>query len=184
VASPESAPAPIPFDIGEEFGTAKKNLPPAKVVLIVLGVLLVIGGIFAILQRPKPAGGGAVGEVVAVEIPDQNAVMVAINVSFQNDSKQSFTIQDIKVDLDTGNSTFTDDAASAVDFNRYFQAFPALKEHAIAALMRETKIPPGGQATGTIIVSFPITTDQFKNRKWLKVSIIPHDQPVPIVLTK
>ncbi|MGH9549961.1 MAG: hypothetical protein ACRD3W_11330, partial [Terriglobales bacterium] len=63
-------------------------------------------------------------------------------------------------------------------------AFPALKENALPALPPETKIPPGGQAQGTIVVTFPVTQAEFDKRKSLSVVIQPYDQPLPLVLTK
>src|SRR3989442_9507207 len=53
-APPEQGAAPqqpIPFDIGEEFGTAKRNLPPAKIVTIVLGVAAVVVAFFVFRYR-------------------------------------------------------------------------------------------------------------------------------------
>jgi hypothetical protein len=111
-------------------------------------------------------------------------IMVAINVAFQNNGIKPYWIHTIKADLDTGSATFSDDAASPADFDRYFQAFPTLKQHALAPLEREAKIIPGGHIQGTIIVAFPVTPDAFANRKSLKVTIQPYDQPVPLVLTK
>jgi hypothetical protein len=172
------------INIEEEFGTAKRNLPPAKIVAIVLGVAAVILGIFAFVTRAKPQGNGSLDNIAAVEIPDQHAVMVAINVTLNNSGKKSLWIHDIKAKLTTDVGEFPDEAASAVDFERYFQAFPALKEHAIAAIPPETKIPPGGQAQGTIVVSFPVTKADFDKRKSLSVAIQPYDQPLPVVLTK
>ena len=172
------------INIAEEFGTAKRNLPPAKIVAIVLGVAAVLLGIFAFVDRAKPQGGGSVDNIAAVEIPDQHQVMVAINVTVHNSGEKSLWIHDIKAKLLTGSGELTDEAASAIDFDRYFQAFPALKEHALAALPPETKIPPGGQAQGTIVVSFPVTIDDFNTRKSLSVVIQPYDQPLPLVLTR
>jgi hypothetical protein len=172
------------INIAEEFGTAKRNLPPAKIVAIVLGAAAVLLGIFAFVERAKPQGGGSIDNIVAVEIPDQHEVMVAVNVTVHNSGEKSLWIHDIKGKIATDGGEFTDEAASAVDFDRYFQAFPALKEHAIAALPPETKIPPGGQAQGTIVVSFPVTQDVFDKRKSLSVVIQPYDQPLPLVLTK
>jgi hypothetical protein len=172
------------INIGDEFGTAKRNLPPAKIVAIVLGVAAVLLGIFAFVTRAKPQGNGSVDNITAVEIPDQHAVMVAINITLHNSGEKSLWIHDIKARLNTEAGEFPDEAASAVDFDRYFQAFPALKEHAFAAIPPETKIPPGGQAQGTIVVSFPVTKDDFDRRKSLSVAIRPYDQPLPVVLTK
>src|SRR5438445_10716901 len=187
-APPEQGAAPdqpIPFDIGEEFGTAKRNLPPAKVVAIVLGVAAVIVAVFAFVQSAKPQGGGSIDNISAVEIPDQNAVLVALNVTIHNSAERPLWIHTIKATLKTDSGEFGDDAASSSDFARYFQAFPALKEHALsAALVPEEKIQPGAQAQGTIVVSFPVTQDAFEKRKSLTVSIQPYDQAVPLVLTK
>ena len=172
------------FRIGEEFGTAKKNLPPVKIVIIGVAVVAVVAIVAALLQRPHSATTGSIDDVVSVEVPDQNMVMVAINVSFQNNGVKSYWIHTIKADLDTTTGSFTDDAASPADFDRYFQAFPVLKQHALAPLEREAKINPGGRIAGTVIVTFPVTPDAFANRKSLKVTIQPYDQPVPLVLTK
>jgi hypothetical protein len=183
-----SASAPIesgtPFHIGEEFGTAKKNLPSLKVVGIAVAVIAVIAAITSFVQRPQSATTGSIDDVVSVEVPDQNLVMVAINVSFQNNGAKPYWIHTIKADLDTASGTFSDDAASPSDFDRYFVAFPTLKQHALSPLEREAKINPGGHTQGTIIVAFPVTPDAFSNRKTLKVTIQPYDQPVPLVLTR
>lgn len=172
------------INIGEEFGTAKRNLPPAKIVAIVLGVAAVFLGIFAFVTRAKPQGNGSVDNIAVAEIPDQHAVMVAVNVTLHNSGEKSLWIHDIKAKVTTDGGEFSDEAASAVDFDRYFQAFPVLKEHALPAIPPETKIPPGGQAQGTVVVSFPITKDDFDKRKSLRVAIQPYDQPLPVVLTK
>jgi hypothetical protein len=176
--------APIAFNIAEEFGTARRNLPPAKIVVVVLAAAAIIVGAIAFLQRAKPQGGGSMDEVVAVEVPDQNLVLVAVNVTIHNTGEKPFWIHAIKATLKTDSAEFSDDAASAVDFERYFQAFPALKEHALAALMPETKLQPNAEGRGTIVVSFPVTKDAFDRRKSLSVAIQPYDQPLPLVLTK
>jgi len=186
---PESAPSvdlgPGPgINIAEEFGTAKRNLPPAKIVAIVLGAAAILLGIYAFVARARPQGGGSVDNITAVEIPDQNMVMVAINVTVHNSGEKALWIHDIKGKIATDTGELSDEAASGVDFDRYFQAFPALKEHALAPLPPETKIPPGGQAQGTIVVTFPVSKDGFDKRKSLSVVIQPYDQPLPLVLIK
>ena len=130
-----STPDPVTrFNIGEEFGTAKKNLPPIKIVLIGVAVIAVVALIASLTQRPHSATTGSIDDVISVEIPDQNSIMVAINVSFQNNGEKPYWIHTIKADLDTATGSFTDDAASPSDFDRYFQAFPTLKQHALAPL--------------------------------------------------
>jgi|ERR1700678_1577343 len=184
-ASASATPQPgTEFRIGEEFGTAKKNLPPVKIVIIGVAVVAVVAIVAALLQRPYSATTGSIDDVASVEVPDQNMVMVAINVSFQNNGVKPYWIHTINANLDTTSGSFTDDAASPADFDRYFQAFPTLKQHALAPLEREAKINPGGRIAGTIIVTFPVTPDAFTNRKLLKVTIQPYDQPVPLILIK
>jgi len=182
-APPAPQPHPLPH-LGEEFGTAKRNLPPAKVVLIVFGVALVVLGVFAFLQRAKPQGTGTVDNIAAVEVPDQNMMMVAITVTLRNSGEKPLWIHTISGKLKTGSSEFSDDAASGVDFDRYFQAFPALKAGALAPLLPETKIAPAAEARGTVIVTFPVKQDDFDKRKSLSIVIQPYDQAVRIVLTK
>ncbi len=198
-APPASTPEPTPepnsvpaidlgpgpgINIAEEFGTAERNLPPAKIVAIVLGAAAIVLGMFAFVDRAKPQGNGSLDNIAVAEIPDQHAVMAAINVTVHNSGKKSMWIHDIKAKLTTDGGEFTDEAGSAVDFDRYFQAFPVLKDHALAAIPPETEIPPGGQARGTIVVSFPVTKDDFDKRKSLSVAIQPYDQPLPVVLTR
>jgi hypothetical protein len=176
--------APIPFHIGEEFGTAKKNLPSLKIVGIAVAVIAVVAAVFSFVQRPRSTTTGSIDDMVSVEVPGQNQVMVAINVSFQNNGTKPYWIHDIGASLDTTSGTSSDSAASAADFDRYFEAFPALKQHAIAPLLPETKILPGGRTAGTVIVTFPVTPEAFAARKQLRVTIQPYDQPVPLVLTR
>ena len=198
-ASPTRIPEPTPeagsapgidlgpgpgIDIAEEFGTAKRNLPPAKIVLIVLGVAAILLGMFAFVDRAKPQGGGSVDNIAAVDVPDQHEVMVAVNVTVRNSGEKTLWIHDIKAKVTTDSGEFTDEAASAVDFDRYFQAFPVLKEQALAAIPPETKIAPGGQTQGTIVVTFPVTQEAFDKRKSLSVVIQPYDQPLPLILTR
>lgn len=189
-SAPSAAPAPSPAEpaplphLGEEFGTAERNLPPIKIVAIVLAVAAVIVAIFVFLLRPKPQGGGSIDNIAAVEIPNQNIVLVAVNVTIRNAGEKPLWVKTITARLKTDNGELSDEAASAVDFERYFQAFPALKERALAALTPETKLQPGNEARGTVVVSFPVTQDAFDKRKSLSVVIQPYDQPLPLVLSK
>lgn len=188
-----SAPTPPPppqkpasdFEIGEEFSGVKRNLPPVRILLICLGAVALIVGVYAYLGRAKPQGGGSIDSVNAVDVAGQNSTMAAITLTLQNGDQKPLWIHTVKARLTTADDkTFDDDAASAVDFARYFQAFPALKENAQPPLAPETKLMPGTQQKGTIIVSFPVPKDAFDKRKSIAVTIQPYDQPLPIVLTK
>jgi hypothetical protein len=186
--SPSSQPAhpPVPitdFHIGEEFGTAKRNLPPVRIVLICIAAVAVIVGIYAFKERPKPRGTGSIDFVAAAEVPGQNAVLVAITMTLTNTGEKPLSIHTITAQLTAGDDkTFEDEAASAVDFDRYYQGFPVLKESSEPPLVPDTKLLPGAAQRGTIIVSFKVTKEAFDQRKSLIVTIQPYDQVMPVVL--
>jgi hypothetical protein len=182
---PVTQPAPgdhTTIHIADEFGTAKRNLPPVRIVGIGLALVLVVGIIIALMQS-RPTSHGSIDDITAVELAGQNSTMVSLNVTLQNGGEKPLWINAIKATIKTDSGEFSDDAASPVDFSRYYQAFPALKEHAIAPLAVESKIAPGAELKGTILVDFPVTQDQFNKRKELMVTIQPYDQRA-VVLKK
>ncbi len=174
----------VGINVTQDMATPERSLPPAKIVLIALAGLAVVLAIYGFVGRAKPQGAGAIDNIAAVEIPNQNAMLVALTVTLHNSGEKPLWIHNIEGKLKTASEEYSDDAASAVDFDRYFQAFPALKQNSQAALMPETKILPGSEARGTVIVSFPVTQPVFDQRKSISVVIHPYDQPLPVVLTK
>jgi hypothetical protein len=171
------------FHIGEEFGTAKRTLPPAGIVLICIAAVAVIVGMLAIKERPKPQGAGAIDFVTAADVPGQNMILVAITMTLRNTADKPLWIHTLKAQLTTADDrVFDDEAASAVDLDRYYQAFPALQESSEPPLAPETKLLAGTAQKGTIIVGFEITKEAFDRRKSLIVTIQPYDQVVPVVL--
>jgi hypothetical protein len=179
--SPQRGPT---INIGDEFGTAKRNLPPVKPLLLTTVGILIIVGVVAFLQRAKPQGGGSLDDVAAVELPGQNASLVALTFTLRNSGEKSLWVHDIKGKLATSSGELSNDAVSAVDFERYYQAFPTLKANAQPALAPEDKLQPGQEIKRTVIVSFPVTLDAFNQRRSVSVAIQPYDQPVPVTLTK
>ena len=178
---------PTSFNIGEEFGTAKRNLPPAGIVAICIAAVAIVIAIIAFQQRPKPQGGGSIDLVSAAEVPGpseaQKNLLVAVTLTLRNTGERSLWIHTLKAQLTSADGhTYEDEAASAVDFDRYFQAFPVLKESSEPPLPPETKLPPGTNKKGTVIFSFPVTKEAFDQRKSLEVVIQPYDQPLPIIL--
>src|SRR5580700_10826715 len=106
IPEPEAAPrldlGPGPgINIGEEFGTAKRNLPPAKIVGIVLAAAAIIVGVAAFLERAKPQGGGSIDNVAIAEVPNQHSVLVAINVTVHNSGEKPLWVHDIKATIKT-----------------------------------------------------------------------------------
>jgi hypothetical protein len=169
--------------IGKEYGTGKENLPPAKLVGIIVGVLVVTVVILAIVFKAKSPAIGTIDDVQVVDVTDQNAVMLAINVSFKNEGKTEYKMRSIKAELETASGAHEDQPASPMDFDRYLEAFPTLKTNAIQRLEIKT-IPVGGQYSGRVIVSFPVNADEFAKKKSLKVIVSAYGESVPLTMTK
>ena len=185
VPAPRPPAAPQPYDIptlGEEFDRPRWTLPPAQIVAIALAGVAVVLAIVMYVERYKPVSAGVLGDVSSVELADHNSVMAAINVTVHNIGQKPLWVHEISAGVDTDKGKFTDTAASAVDFDRYYQAYPSLKQHALPALMPEMKIAPGGELKGTVIVSFPVNEDTFNKRKSLSVTVLPYDQR-PLVIS-
>jgi hypothetical protein len=195
VVMADPSPTPVPpvsdalspeqtdFEIGEEYGTARKSLPPAGIVAICVAVVAAIAAGYALTHRAHALSTGSIDDVVSVAIPGQDMVMVAINVSLQNNSEKPSWIHTIQATLDTGSEKLTDDASPATDAQRYFQAFPDLKQHALNFLTAETRLDPGSKVAGTIAVSFNVKPEAFAARKSLTVTVTPYDE-LPVVITK
>ena len=184
--SPKSTP-PAPdaghIPITEEMDSAKWTLPPVLPVVIVLTGLALIVGLAAYLLRAKPGASGAITGVYAAESPDKSSSMVLLQVKVANIGDKPLWVRNIKAQLKTDQGEWSDDAASPVDFARYFQAFPALGEHQSPPLKPETKITPGGQAEGMVLVSFPVSKDVFDKRKSLAVALENYDRR-PLVIAE
>jgi hypothetical protein len=169
--------------ITEEMDSAKWTLPPVMPVIIVLAILAVIVGLAAYLLRPKPGASGSITGVYAAEISDKSSTMVLVQVNVSNIGNKPIWVRNIKAQLKTDQGEWTDDAASPVDFARYFQALPVLAEHQSAPLKPEAKINPGGQVQGMVLVSFPVAKDAFDKRKSLTVTLENYDRR-PMVISE
>ena len=182
---PPAAPSGPTINIGEEFGTAKKSLPSGKILVIAIIVLGIIVAFVSFLKRAKPQASGTLDNVVAVQIPGQDSTMVALTFTLHNSSDKILYVHTLQASVKAPNvPDSTVDAVSAVDFDRYFQAFPTLKSGSQPPLTPETKIQPGETTARTIIVAFPMNLDAFNRRQVLAAVIWPYDQTVPVVLSK
>ncbi len=154
------------------------------IVLICVAAVAVVILIVSFVKRAKPQAAGSLDNIVAVEIPDQGSTMVALTFTLTNTSDKILYVRTLQGKIKTASGDSEADAVSAVDFNRYYQAFPSLKNGAQPALTPETKIQPGEAVTRTIIVAFPVTLDAFNQRQSTSVVVQPYDQTLPVVLTK
>jgi len=179
----------VEFDAGhvpitEEFDSAKRSLPAVAPLAVALVVVLVFIIGVAYIFRSKPVAQGQIDQAFAMQQEGNAYSMVMMQVTLHNIADKTLYIKEIKASIVTDTSESTDDAASAVDYGRYLQAFPDLQMYASDPLRVETKIPPGAEAKGSVLVAFPITKDQFYARKDLSVSVIPYDQKTIVLHEK
>ena len=171
----------VEFDAGhvpitEEFDSVKRSLPPVATLVAALVVVVVFIVGVAYIFRAQPVAQGQIDRAFAMQQADQAYSMVLLQVTVRDVASKPLFIKEIKAAITTDQKESVDDAASAVDFARYLQAFPDLQMYATEPLKVETKIMPGAEAQGSILVAFPITKDQFYARTNLSVTIIPYDQ--------
>lgn len=179
-----NSPSGPTINIADEFGTAKRNLPPAKFVLLAIGVVLVVVLIASVVKRAQPQGSGSLDNIVPADIPGQTSTMVALTFTLRNSSKKILYVHDIHATLRTADAELNSEAVSAVDFNRYFQAFPVLKNSAQPPLVPEAKLQPGEEVKRTVIVAFPVDLQAFYKRQSVSVVVQPYDQQLPVTLSQ
>ena len=180
------APAPEPqndFNIGEEYGTARKSLPPAGIVAICLGVVIAIVTTYSLTHRAHPQSSGSIDGVFAAPMPNQKMLMIAVNVTLQNNEQKPTWIKSIQVSSEVAGQKHSDDGVPAVDVQRYLTVLPDLKPHVLQIITPETRINPGEKISGTVLVGFPVTPEEFAARKSITVTVLPYDE-VAVVLTK
>lgn len=185
---PQTAPTAAPdaghVPITEEMDSAKWTLPPIVPIVIGLVALAIVIAVFAIGLRPKPSSAGAINSVFAVDVPNENTTMVEVQLTARNVGEKPMYIRGtrIEVEIPGQSDPLKDDgSANPQDFQRYFQAFPDLKAHAIEPLKPETRIAVGGEQTGMVMVSFNVPKATFDQRKLLKAVVLIDDQN-PLVI--
>jgi len=194
-SSPTTVPLPGPIHIGAELGELEEKESRFRILIVAGVALAVIAAIMTVISfatRPRQQAKGSIDAVYATALPG-NSLLATIKVSFNNISQKPIWIRDIKAQLMAEDGQqYSDEAANAVDFARYFQGYPDLRNHSLPALKVETKLAPGEQVQGSVIVGFPLTLDAFAHRKALSVTIYLYassmgpsggDQP-PVVITQ
>ncbi len=160
----------------EEMGDAKHNFPAMAPVGIAMAIVAIVVIGAALLLRQPPASGGSIGDVFAVDVPNQNLVLCTLQLTVENHTKKPLVIRGFNVTLHTTDKgDLEDTAAPAGDFERYLNSFPDLKSHTLDQLRTETKIPIGGSVNGSIIVAFPLTKEKFDARKGITATVELYD---------
>jgi len=157
--------------ITEELDSAKWTLPPIVPVLIALAAVGIVIAIVAFANRPTPHSTGNISKVIVADI--QGNVLVAAHLNITNNKKDDYLwIKSITGEVEAANGKkMTDDAAPAVDVDRYLQAAPELSEGKIAPLRTEIKIPALKSQSGMVIFAYPLGKTAFDARKSFTVRL-------------
>lgn len=176
---PEPDAGHVPFT--EEFDNAKHNLPDAAPVIISIVVLALITVIGAYLLRSKPVIQGGIQQVFVVDVPSQSSSLIAVQLKMKNVTDKPISLRDVLVTTRGDWGEHSDNFASAADIPRYVKAFPGLAEHAPNPIARETKIAPGAELAGTVMVAFPLSKQQLDSRKSLDATLSFYNH-TPVIL--
>ena len=179
-------PKPPPPDAGhmpmtEEMDSARWTLPPLVPLLIAATAVALFAGGYYWLGKGEIVSTGAIQEVVAAEQPDKASVLVLVRVLVENKAEKPLWVRAMRVTLKTSQGEWTDEAASAVDHDRYFQAYPELAARRGPPLRVEDRIPARASQEGVILVTFPVSKQAFDERQSLTVTIDPYDRGVLIL---
>jgi len=154
--------------------------------LIAFAILAVVAGIL-LLRTPLRAADLAVTHTATlpthsvyvtdtklIGVPDAavDAFYVLATVHIHNRLHVPLFINDITGALTAPDgSVVTASAAEKSDLPNLYISFPKLKPLASAPLLRESTIPPGSDAEGMVVFSFPIAADAWTNRKSAAVTV-------------
>jgi hypothetical protein len=169
---------PDPATTREDAPETRKRILVVLAALLapVLVVLLVFWG-----GRPPAVTGGSIERVAVVEQQSGEYVLVVVHLTLQNHGRGALRLWNFTARLRTPDGEWTDEAASAVDHERYFTAYPELREHAIPPLLPEAAVPAGARHSGLLIFGFPLSREAFARRESFTVTVDMHDRP-PIVV--
>jgi hypothetical protein len=185
-SNPAPNPAPEPQDAGhvpitEEFDSPKHTLPDKGPIIIALVLVAIVVAAVVWFFRATPVASGTIDEAFAIDVPGQGTVLATVQLTLKNITEKPLVLRNINISIQTDKGEFSDDFSSIANFQRYFQAFPELQQHSIEGLPRELKIPPGSQVSGSVIVSFPISKQEFDARRGLSASVSFHGQPLVVL---
>lgn len=111
-------------------------------------------------------------KVVGHTVEAQDIVYVMPTLRIEDKLHVPIFISDITASLTTADgSVVTTSAIAKNDLENVYSAFPAVKQLASDPLVRESSVQPGSSAQGMVMLNFPITEDDWKNRKSATITV-------------
>lgn len=155
--------------MSEELDSPRWTLPPI-VPLLVAAVVVGIA-IWAIVHfnRKPPAAEGQITNAVAAELSEGGKVLASVRFNLQ--PSRDLWVNSMIVKLETPSGTYTDVPAPAGDVPRYTKLFPQLEPQGSTAASSVSVFKAGQKADGFVVVSFPVSEQEFNQRKSLQLTI-------------
>lgn len=173
---PKKPPEEPEYDAGhvpitEELDDSKHTMPNLGPMVIALVLVTIVVGAVAIAFRARPVASGRIDEAFAVDVTNQHTSMASIQLTLKNVSSKPINLEDVIVTLHTESGDYSDTMAPFSDFQRYLTAFPELRAHSIDGLVRGTKLQPGSEISGSVVVNFPVTREKFDTRRAISATV-------------
>jgi hypothetical protein len=126
-------------------------------------------------HHPETSGLDANGEATAKESFDQ--VLVFSQVKLHNETKQPLFLHNVMTNAKLDDGIHSSYAATAVDYDRVFIAYPGLTIPHGKALSPDMTIDAGQTVEGTVVSSFRMSKQQWDARKDLNFTFAFRYQP-------
>jgi hypothetical protein len=156
--------------------------------VIVAFVLVSVGiTLFLLSDRKPPVAAGEVTQVWAHGVHTLNTpvdangvqsagevfdqVLIFAQIRVRNQSDQPIVLKDMLTNVDLADGPRSSYAASAIDYDRIFVAYPELSGLRSKTLVRETVVQPNQVLDGMIVSAFHVSQEQWKARKNLSFTI-------------
>lgn len=164
-----STPPHVPFSDVPEHRSFIAVIAP----WLVAAVVIAVGAyLFVRFTEAPPVAEGKITKLFAVQQPGVDRVIVGIEIHLKNAYEKEIYVRGINAKLVTADKQeFTDQAAAGGEHQSYFKAIPGLKQSDAPPLAFDTKLTPGQETTGLLIVGFPVTKDAFDHRQSLEVRL-------------
>jgi hypothetical protein len=140
---------------------------------LIAAVVIAVGAyLFLRVTEAPPVAELKITKLFAVQQTGIDRVIVGIEVQVKNVYEKEIIVRGIDAKLVTADGKeFVDHPAGAGEDQRYYKAFPELKQSDSPPLLFDTKLQPAQQTIGLLIVGFPVTKEAFDKRKSLDVKI-------------
>jgi len=96
---------------------------------------------------------------------------VLASVRFNLQPSRDLWVNSMMVKLETPSGTYTDVPAPAGDVPRYTKLFPQLEPQGSTAASSASVFKAGQKADGFVVVLFPVSEQEFNQRKSLQLTI-------------